>query len=146
MNYPIPTIRVCAEQAIPGCHFVHGEKEEQNIVVDQLTPTERVVLVEDKMLVTPTINKFGQRTTVTFQATVSVFAYSNINDDADTRLPRMNGLLTDAFALLAALEKHPALSKVVARNIVSSYNAFDANLDGVVMQLDLTPAERASLC
>lgn len=146
MNYPIPTLRTCAEQAIPGCHFAHGEKEEQNIDVDHLTPDNRVVLVEDKMLVTPTVNKYGQRTTVTFQATVSVLAFSRLTDDAALRLPRMDSLLNQALALLAALEKHPDLAKVVSRSIVMAYNQFDANLDGVVMQLDITPAERASLC
>ncbi|WBO86071.1 hypothetical protein [Hymenobacter yonginensis] len=146
MQYPIPTLRACALATIPGCHFAHGEKEEANITLDQLTPDSRVVLVEDKMLVVPSVNKYGMRTTVTFQATISVLAYSQLTDDAAARLPRMDALLTEAFALLSALEKHPAIAKVVARNIVSSYNAFDANLDGVVLQLDITPAERASLC
>lgn len=146
MQYPIPTLRACALAAIPGCHFAHGEKEEANIILDQLTPESRVVLVEDKMLVTPTVNKYGIRTTVTFQATVSVLAYSQLTDDSEVRLPRMDSLLTQAMALLSALEKHPSLAKVTSRSIVMAYNQFDANLDGLVMQLDITPAERASLC
>jgi hypothetical protein len=146
MQYPIPTLRACAEAAIPGCHFAHGEKEEANIIMDQLTPESRVVLVEDKMLVTPTVNKYGVRTTVTFQATVSVLAYSQMTDDSTARLPRMDSLLNQALALLSALEKHPSLAKVTSRSIVMAYNQFDANLDGVVMQLDITPAERANIC
>ncbi|TGE07721.1 hypothetical protein [Hymenobacter fodinae] len=146
MQYPIPALRAAALLAIPGCHFAHGEKEEENIHLDKLKFSETVVLVEPKMLVVPTVNKFGVRTTTTFQATISVLAYAKLTDQADVRLERMNELLTAAYALLSALEKSDALAKVTARNIVSSYNQFDANLDGVVMQLDITPAERARLC
>ncbi|MCA8830292.1 hypothetical protein [Hymenobacter pini] len=146
MQYPIPTLRACAEAAIPGCHFAHGEKEEANIELDRLTLTETIVLVEDKMLVTPNRNKYGTRTSTSFQATISVLAYSALAESAEQRLPRMNELLTAAFALLTALEQHPDLEKVTAGNIVSAYNQFDGNLDGVVLQVTLTPRERASLC
>ena len=118
MQYPIPAIRACAEQAIPGCRFAHGEKEEANITLDLLQLTDTVVLVEDKMLVTPNRNKYGARTSTSFQATISVLAYSALAESAEQRLPRMNELLTAAFALLTALEQHPDLEKVAAGNIV----------------------------
>ncbi|WP_045689416.1 hypothetical protein [Hymenobacter sp. AT01-02] len=146
MQYPIPTLRACAEAAIPGCYFAHGEKEEENINLDKLPFDASVVLVEPKMLVTPNRNTYGARTTVTFQATISVLAFATINDDPERRLARMDMLLQQALALLAALEKDDSLQKVTARNIVSKYNEFDANLDAVVMQLDITPAQRAKLC
>jgi type II secretory pathway component PulM len=146
MQYPIPALRTAAQRAIPGCHFAHGEKEEENIHLDKLKFSETVVLVEPKMLVVPSRNKYKVRTTTTFQATVSVLAYAKLTDEAEARLERMNRLLTAAMALLSALEQDASLQEIVARNIVSSYNQFDANLDGVVMQLDITPAERASLC
>ena len=75
-----------------------------------------------------------------------MLAYSALAESAGQRLPRMNELLTAAFALLTALEQHPDLEKVAAGNIVSAYNQFDGNLDGVVMQVTLTPRERAQLC
>ncbi|RPD45494.1 hypothetical protein DNI29_19120 [Hymenobacter sediminis] len=146
MQYPIPALRACALAAIPGCHFAHGEKEEANIDLDRLQFTDKVVLVDDKMLVVPTINKYKVRTTTTFQAVVSVMAFAKFTERAEERLPRMNELLNAAYALLDALGKHPDLLTVTARNIVSAYNQFDGNLDGVVMQLDITPAERASIC
>ncbi|RFP65920.1 hypothetical protein D0N36_06870 [Hymenobacter lapidiphilus] len=146
MTYPVPIIRACAEAALPGCRVVHGEKEEANLDLDRLRYTDTVVLIEDKMLVSLNRNKFGIRTTTTFQTTVSVLAYSKLADSADVRLPRMNALLTAAMALLLKLEQHPALEKAVATSIVSAYNQFDGNLDGVVLQLNLTPAERASIC
>ncbi len=146
MTYPIPIIRACAEAAIPGCRVVHGEKEEANIDLDRLAYTDTVVLIDDKMLVSLNRNKFGVRTTTTFQATISVLAYSQLTDSADVRLPRMNELLTAAMALLGQLEQHPAMDKAVSTSIVSAYNQFDGNLDGVVLQLNLTPAERANLC
>lgn len=146
MTYPIPLLRAAAATAIPGCHFAHGSKEEANIDLDKLTFDSRVVLVEDRMLVSYTRNKFGLRTAATFQATVSVLGYAKFTDSTESREPRMNELLQAADTLLRTLEQHPQLRTVTARSIVTAYNQFDANLDGVVMNLDITPLVGPTVC
>jgi hypothetical protein len=146
MKPPQDIIRTCAEQVLPGCFFVHGEVEAANRDADKATPTDRVVWLDDIIPFRPVVNKYGQLTHATYTCLLMLLIPSKLSDNPMQRQPRVNAMIDAAFRLVAALKGSPDVQDAVYLRGNTIFNQFDLNADGVLLVVEITPAETFDAC
>jgi len=146
MITPEPILRACANQVMPGCFFVHGEVEAANRDADNATENDRVVWLDDIIPYRPVLNKFGVIDYATYTCLLMLLIPSDVADSPAQRQPRVDYMIEASFRLLSALKAHPQVREATYIRGNTVFNQFDLNADGVLLVVDITPAEGFDYC